>query len=66
MERIQAPDGVAALMRELWEKHQRGETREGRNVFLVDLPPLTDEERKRLNQVEAPDAGLGTAEKGCD
>lgn len=38
MKRIQAPEGVAALMWELWEKHQRGGTPDRGNVFFVDLP----------------------------
>lgn len=52
MKRIQTPEGVAALMWELREKHQQGETLDRGNVFLVDLPPLSDEERKKLNPVD--------------
>lgn len=51
MKRIQAPSGVSALMRQLWVKHQRGETLDRDNVFFVDLTSLSDEERKKLNPV---------------
>ena len=65
MKRIQAPEGVAALMWELWEKHQRGETPDRGNVFLVDLPPLSDEERKKLNPVDTLYADIDAADDGC-
>lgn len=65
MNRIQAPEGVTALMRELWEKHQRGESFQRGNVFFVDLPPISEEERKRLNPVDTLYADLDPAESGC-
>lgn len=65
MNRIQAPEGVAALMRELWEKHQRGESFKRGNVFFVDLPPISEEERQRLNPVDTLYADLAPADNGC-
>lgn len=65
MKRIQAPEGVAALMWELWEKHQRGETLDKDNVFFVDLPPLSDEERKELNPVDTLYADIDATDDGC-
>lgn len=47
-----SPEGVSALMKELWERHQRGEKSTGCKVFMVDLPPLTDEERKALEEAQ--------------
>lgn len=44
------PEGVSALMKELWYSHQRGEKFTGCKVFMVDLPLLTDEERKTLEE----------------
>lgn len=64
MQRIQAPEGVSALMRELWETHQRGEFRKGCNVFFVDLPPLTEEESRQL-RVDGTIADIDPAEEGC-
>lgn len=65
MERIQAPEGVAALMRQLWEKHQRGETLNRGNIFFVNLPPLSDKERKKLNPVDTMYTDLYTADNEC-
>lgn len=65
MYRIQAPKGVAALMRELWEKYQHGETLNSGNVFFVDLPTVSEEERKKLNPVDILYADLDPADHGC-
>lgn len=62
---IQAPEGVAALMRKLWEKNQRGETLNRGNVFFVDLPPVSEEERKSLNPVDPLYADFDPADNGC-
>lgn len=65
MKRIQTPEGVVALMLELCEKHQRGKTLDRDNVFFVDLPPLSDEERKKLNPVDTLYADLDQTDTGC-
>lgn len=65
MKRIQAPEGVADLMRELWGKHHRGGIFNRDNVFFVDLPPVSEEERKRLNLVDTLYADLDPADNGC-
>ncbi len=54
--RISSPDGVSALMRELWERHNRGEKVTANNVYFVDLPEPTAEEREemRRNRAEHP------------
>ena len=46
VERIQAPEGVRKLMQELWLKHQPGETSGGGNIYWVDLPEPTEEEKR--------------------
>ena len=46
VERIQAPEGVRKLMEELWLKHQQGEISGGGNIYWVDLPEPTEEEKR--------------------
>lgn len=45
-ERIQAPEGVKKLMEELWLKHQLGEKSSKAQVYMVDLPEPTEEEKR--------------------
>ncbi|MCM1141957.1 MAG: hypothetical protein NC453_25585, partial [Muribaculum sp.] len=55
-ERIKSPEGVSSLMRELWERHQRGENSARGKVYFVDLPGPTKEEREQMdkNRAEKP------------
>lgn len=45
-ERIQAPEGVKKLMEELWLNHQLGEKLSKAQVYMVDLPEPTEEEKR--------------------
>lgn len=58
--RISSPEGVSALMRELWECHTRGEKAAANNVYFVDLPEPTAEEREQMrrNRAERPNPNI--------
>lgn len=44
MKTIQSPDEVALLMENLWLRHKAGMELRPCNVFMVELPPPTEEE----------------------
>ena len=44
MKTIQSPDEVALLMENLWLRHKAGMEQRPCNVFMVGLPPPTEEE----------------------
>lgn len=44
MKTIQYPDGITMLMQNLWLCHKAGIKQSGCNVFMVELPQLTEEE----------------------
>ena len=44
MKSIQSPEGVALLMENLWLRHKAGMKRRLGNVYMVELPPPTEEE----------------------
>lgn len=46
--RIQSPEGVTRLMENLWLRHKAGLKQPGNNVFWVDFPPLTEEEKAEI------------------
>ena len=48
MKSIQSPDGVALLMENLWLRHKAGMKQRPCNVFMVELPPPTEEEWRKL------------------
>ena len=50
MKTIQSPDGVALLMENLWLRHKAGMKQRSCNVFMVELPPPTDEELAEARQ----------------
>ena len=51
MNTIKSPDEVALLMREMWIRHVAGIQQRRNNVFIVELPPETDEnEDNSLNK----------------
>ncbi len=43
---IKSPEGVKELLRDLWEKHQRGEQTASAPVYMVELPEPTEEEMR--------------------
>lgn len=50
MKSIQSPDGVALLMENLWLRHKAGMKQRPCNVFVVELPPPTEEELAEARQ----------------
>lgn len=56
MNTIQSPDGVALLMKNLWLHHKAGMKQSPCNVYMVKLPPPTEDElaearRKRQENI---------------
>lgn len=50
MKTIQSPDGVALLMENLWLRHKAGMKQRPCNVFMVELPPPTEEDLAKARQ----------------
>lgn len=50
MKTIQSPDGVALLMENLWLRHKAGMKQRPCNVFMVELPPPTEEDLAEARQ----------------
>lgn len=44
MKRIQSTEGVSFLMENLWLRHKAGLRQSPSNVYMVELPPLTEKE----------------------
>lgn len=44
MKTINSPDGVTLLMENLWLRHKAGIKQRPGNVYMVELPPPTEEE----------------------
>lgn len=44
MKTIQSPDGISLLMENLWFRHKNGMQQRTNNIFMVELPPPTEEE----------------------
>ena len=45
---IKTPEGVSKLMEDLWVRHKAGLQQPQNNMFWVDLPPLTEEEKAEI------------------
>lgn len=50
MKTIQSPDGVSLLMENLWLRHKAGMKQRPSNVYMVELPPPTEEELAEVRQ----------------
>lgn len=50
MKKIQTPEGVALLMENMWLRHKAGMKQRSDNVFFVDFPPLTEEEKEEIRR----------------
>lgn len=44
MKSIQSPDGISLLMENLWLRHKAGIKQRPNNVYMVELPPPSEEE----------------------
>lgn len=47
-QRISSPEGISNLVEAMWIRHKAGVNQPQNNVFWVDLPPLTAEEKAVL------------------
>ena len=45
---INSPEGVRLLMENIWLRHKTGIGQRLNNVYMVDLPPLTEEELEAI------------------
>ena len=59
MKTIHSPEGVSLLMENLWLRHKAGMKQRPSNVYMVELPPLTEEElaeaRRKAKENSRPD-----------
>ncbi len=46
---IKTPEGVSLLIENIWLRHKAGIQQRAGNVFMVELPPLTEEEKASLH-----------------
>lgn len=50
MKTIKSPYGVSLIMENLWLRHKAGMKQRPCNVFMVELPPPTEEELAEARQ----------------
>lgn len=50
MKTIQSPDGLTLLMENLWLRHKAGIKQRPDNIFMVELPPPSEEELAEARQ----------------
>lgn len=59
MKTIHSPEGVSLLMENLWLRHKAGMKQRPNNVYMVELPPPTEEEladaRRKTKENSHPD-----------
>ena len=59
MKTIQSPDGLTLLMENLWLRHKAGMKQRPSNIYMIELPPPTEEElteaRRDANEDSRPD-----------
>lgn len=59
MTSIQSPDGISLLMENLWLRHKAGIKQRPNNVYMVELPPPSEEElaeaRRKAKEDIRPD-----------
>lgn len=46
---IKSPEGVHSLLESLWYRRKSGHNSNCNNVYMVDLPPLTEEEKSQID-----------------
>lgn len=50
MKTIQSPDGLTLLMENLWLRNKSGMKQRPDNIFMVELPPPSEEELAEARQ----------------
>lgn len=58
METIHSPEGVSLLMENIWLRHKAGIGQRKNNVFMVELPPLTPEEKAEIRRKDEEAKGI--------
>lgn len=58
MKTIHSPEGVSLLMENLWLRHKVGMKQRPSNVYMVELPPPTEEELAEARQKTQENARL--------
>lgn len=58
MKTIHSPEGVSLLMENLWLRHKSGMKQCPSNVYMVELPPPTEEELAEARQKMQENARL--------
>ncbi len=61
-EKIHSPEGVRLLMENVWLRHKVGMEQRRNNVFMVELPPLTEEEKETIRLADEEAARLEAEE----
>lgn len=51
--RINSSEGITRLLEDMWYRHKAGIKQPQNNVFWVELPPLTDEEKAAIEAEKA-------------
>lgn len=51
-QRISSSEGISKLVVDLWIRHKAGLKQPGNNVFWVDFPPLTEEEKAEIEGIK--------------
>ena len=58
MKTIHSPEGVSLLMENIWLRHKAGMKQRQSNIYLVELPPPTEEELAEARQKMQENARL--------
>lgn len=52
---IKSPEGVTLLMENLWLRHKAGLKQRSNNVYMVELPPPSEEEKSSISHSPTDD-----------
>ena len=58
MKTIHSPEGVSLLMENIWLRHKAGMKQRQSNIYMVELPPPTEEELPEARQKMQENARL--------
>lgn len=58
MKTIHSPEGVSLLMENIWLRHKAGMKQRQSNIYMVELPPPTEEELAEARQKMQENARL--------
>lgn len=58
MKTIHSPEGVSLLMENIWLRHKAGMKQRQSNIYMLELPPPTEEELAEARQKMQENARL--------